>query len=105
MTKLESILKFVYAKGMENYIKSRRTEADGLKVVNQAISEIKAMNDEAALEAFIHNCIKFEDGHIFFNRKPFNAISDWLQVDCIPGDFLAKSLIRQIHKNMDEVVE
>jgi polysaccharide deacetylase 2 family uncharacterized protein YibQ len=46
MTKLESILKFVYAKGMENYIKSRRTEEDGLKVVNQAIEKIKAMIPE-----------------------------------------------------------
>jgi hypothetical protein len=83
MTKLESILKFVYAKGMENYIKYHRTEADGLKVVNQAIEQVKAM---------------------FPTAKEFEK-----EIFCIVGERTSKkigeAIVRQIHKNMDEVVK
>jgi hypothetical protein len=85
MTKLESILKFVYAKGMENYIKSRRTEEDGLKVVNQAIEKIKAMIPE---EKDVQGMIEI-----------FGSGSFDVGLGCGRNE-----TIRQINKKMDEEI-
>lgn len=124
MTKLGSILKFVYAKGMENYIKYHRTEADGLKVVNQAIEQIKAMIPEerdinyystkkcsiCGAEDLLHRaetnqCPK--NGYeASIGKKQEWEMTVFTQDSVTTGKTLGfNDAIRQINEKMDEVVK
>ncbi len=50
---------------------------------------------EKILKTFLNNLIYFEEETIFYNRKPFNATSDWFPID---AEYLPELIAEAIRK-------
>ena len=58
------------------------------ELADQAESQIKALMDEGELKKFLKNLIKYEKGKVYYNRKPFNFVSDWFEVRNGTGEII-----------------